>query len=365
MKSKILIVSYEYPPNIQGGSGTHIFNLVQRLYPHFDLEVLTIDRQTSIGNGYPSLPIKVTRIKTFFKRFPFYNIEFIIKAHQYILKHSYDFIHDHTNGIIHENCIHTIHSSYLQEFNCFKTKNPFRLIYGKIGYYLLHGWEILVYKKSRLLICTSRGVKNHLEKYFRTAAEKKIVHYGIDTSLFKPTKQKKKYDLLFVGRFAEIKNIPFLLEVLDHLPKSLTICFCGYGTYENFIRKWSHKTHHTVIIHHDVNYYTLNKYYNQSKLTVLSSYHESFGLSLAESLACETSVICTDTEGVHEFVESGYNGFIVHNRDEFVQKIKLLLSNNSLRREFGKHGRTLIDKKFSWKSQIKKYLNLYSNMVQK
>jgi N-acetyl-alpha-D-glucosaminyl L-malate synthase BshA len=74
---------------------------------------------------------------------------------------------------------------------------------------------------------------------------------------------------------------------------------------------------------------------------VVSSEEESFGLSALEALACGVPVAGYDSGGMKEVVEDGRSGFLVRFGDvpALASRLKTLLADEKLRREFGARGR--------------------------
>ena len=289
-KPKILIVSREWPPNIYGGAGTHVYSFVKGMLPFFKITILTEKGATNIGTDYPRLPVKVVTLKNNFDRYILSQIEFIVRANWFVAKNhkEYAVIHDHSNSIIF-NSIHTVHGTSYLEFMYFKTsKGLLHWMYGKAGLFLLHLWEKLLFKRSQLVMCPSAEMRRALQKHLSVHAI--IIPLGVDHNLFRPLNTIKEYDLAYVGRFASVKNISALLEKLNALPFQLRIVFCGLGDDLQAIKGWAGTTHHKVTIK-SLPYHQMPLLYNASRFTVLLSSFESFSMVTAESLACGTPVI--------------------------------------------------------------------------
>ena len=78
--------------------------------------------------------------------------------------------------------------------------------------------------------------------------------------------------------------------------------------------------------------------YMESSVFVLSSRFEPFGLVLPEAMSCGLPVVAFNCPyGPADIITHGVNGFLIENRDirSFVDKICLLIENESLRQEMG------------------------------
>lgn len=94
----------------------------------------------------------------------------------------------------------------------------------------------------------------------------------------------------------------------------------------------------------------LARVYSASDVVIVPSRVESFGQVAAESLACETPVICFDNSAVAEIVDDQLSGFIAKafSTDDLASKIdKILTIPSEQRRSLGKYGRNKILKNYS------------------
>ena len=104
--------------------------------------------------------------------------------------------------------------------------------------------------------------------------------------------------------------------------------------------------------------------YSRSHLCVLTGAGEGFGLEWAESLACETPVVATRTEGMAELFGHGTGGLLVDGRDpvKVAQGILPLLDDDGLRRRLGRSGREHVRRAFPLQAQADRYLELFSSI---
>ena len=100
---------------------------------------------------------------------------------------------------------------------------------------------------------------------------------------------------------------------------------------------------------------------------VCVSCSESEGLSNAiiEYMACAKPIVCTNVGGNPEIIRNGYNGFLVDMGSilHLTERICAVLSDNQLGKTLGEHGRELYLSEFTSDIMIKKYIELYDNVV--
>jgi len=91
---------------------------------------------------------------------------------------------------------------------------------------------------------------------------------------------------------------------------------------------------------------------------------EGVSNSILESMAFGVPVIATRGGGTAEIVENDINGFIIepHDSQTLVQKIMMLLDNESKRNELGCVAKQIVNNKFSLEKMTQSYLDLFSHI---
>lgn len=147
----------------------------------------------------------------------------------------------------------------------------------------------------------------------------KAIEYSID----------KKYDLIFLGRLTAQKNPKLLLEVFNDLilkRPDISIAVVGAGDQFESFNESIHKNN----LQDNIEMYGFmeNPYpvLNASKIMILPSKWEGYGLVAVESLSLGIPVICSGAGGLKNIVNSSC-GKICKNKDDYVQEIIELLDN--------------------------------------
>jgi glycosyltransferase involved in cell wall biosynthesis len=84
------------------------------------------------------------------------------------------------------------------------------------------------------------------------------------------------------------------------------------------------------------------------------------GFKLIQYLSCGIPAIA-DPIGVNkQIIESGENGFVCADKNEWKEKLSLLIGDASLRAELGANGRKKIIQEYSVQSQAEKFVSLFS-----
>lgn len=98
---------------------------------------------------------------------------------------------------------------------------------------------------------------------------------------------------------------------------------------------------------------------------VQPSLTESFGLVVAEALACGVPVVATDVGGLPEIVQEGVNGFMVEprNPEAIAEKVIWLLDHKEEARQMGERGREICRQKFDINSTVQQYYETYKSLL--
>lgn len=149
--------------------------------------------------------------------------------------------------------------------------------------------------------------------------------------LSKELKENGKFEqiLLFIGRMAKQKNIPFLLkgfkEILKDFPKARLVMI-GDGYYKSVYEKLSNDS---VLWLGAVNYDDLKNYYKAADLFVMSSYYEGFPRVFMEASAAGLPVVTTMVSGVGDGIIDNENGLVSEQGDleGWIKNVKNILSD--------------------------------------
>ena len=107
----------------------------------------------------------------------------------------------------------------------------------------------------------------------------------------------------------------------------------------------------------------LPEVYNAADVTVVPSYHESFGLVAVESLACGTPVVATRAGGLTTIVRHGETGYLVPRCPGFfAERLDTLLRDNALLERMHLAARPSV-RHFSWKSVADQVSSVYQEMI--
>ncbi|MFN2493981.1 MAG: glycosyltransferase family 4 protein [Pyrinomonadaceae bacterium] len=98
---------------------------------------------------------------------------------------------------------------------------------------------------------------------------------------------------------------------------------------------------------------------------VSASHMESFGLAIAEAMACSTAVVATETEGAREIVRSRETGLLVPVGEvgKLAQAIVTLLNEKDERIRIGQAARQAISTQFSLERMLNETEKIYAEVL--
>jgi glycosyltransferase involved in cell wall biosynthesis len=229
----------------------------------------------------------------------------------------------------------------------------------------------LVYNRYAKIICISKQVQNSLIKWLPKIKEKiEIIPNGIPmNSKSNNSPIIKKYDALFVGRLIHQKGINFLLEAVSILQKKykkiIRVAIVGDGPLKKALIKMCEE----LEIKDSVEFLGFQRDVDQimrfSRVLVLPSRWEGFGLVLLEAMKNKLPIIATNVGGIPEIITNGHEGILVpkENPKILANSINGVLENSELRNQFIQNAYKKVQNHYSIEKYAHNMFNLYSKMM--
>jgi glycosyltransferase involved in cell wall biosynthesis len=185
------------------------------------------------------------------------------------------------------------------------------------------------YKNSDTIRSISESTKKVLIEKYNLLARKIYIKHPKAEKIFKKIKKIKKIpkSLLYVGRLDKRKGIDFLIKTMPDVVKEIPgikLFIIGKGKLRKRLEKYVNKKGlgENVKFLGFVPDKELPKWYNRCKLTVIPSIFEGFGITAIESLACGTSVIATNSDGLRDIIKDKKCLFKFGDKRDLFKKIK-------------------------------------------
>jgi glycosyltransferase involved in cell wall biosynthesis len=196
----------------------------------------------------------------------------------------------------------------------------------------------------------------------------RIVHCGIDPSLYGKTSKKHGKELLFVGRLAAVKGVPILIEAYAEILKKhpdarLTLIGDGPERYkvEALIDKF--ELQNKICLTGYLNQKEVAKRLSESDVFILPSFAEGVPVVLMEAMASGIPVVTTQIAGISELVEDGKSGFVTRPGDAEMLSLRILelLRKPKMCEQMGKVGRETVIHEYDSMKEAHWLLELIEN----
>ncbi len=225
--------------------------------------------------------------------------------------------------------------------------------------------------KLSAAIAVSHSTTVALERYFE--ADWQIIPNGIDVDVFTPHAPRPPEirtdvpSILFLGRFDPRNGLDTLIEAFGRVKargRAAQLVVVGDGPLRD-------------------RYYALAKgdpditfvgsvlegrprYYANCSMYACPTTKASFGITLLESMACETPIVCSDILGFRDVVENNREALMVPcgDIDALADAIVRLIDDETLRLRLGKRGREE-SLQYGWSRVTERVLGVYHSVLER
>jgi len=328
---KVLILSWEYPPLIEGGLARHVRKLAEQLVAAEDVEVHVLTRGDDAMAVEDELDgVLVHRVREprrprdlgeFVAWIEHMNADMLAAGVDLGDRHAFDLVHghdwlvavagDHLARRFGCPLVMTIHATEYGRHQGWVDKHPQSYI---------HGTERWVTNRADAVITCSHYMRGHVADIYGLDEERvSVIPNGIDPLDLQPgadgdlLRLREQFAaphervVLLVGRLVYEKGFQLALEALPGIVERLgdvRFLVAGSGTHEPQLREQAEQLglmeHGKFLgwIGDDV----LHALYRISDLCVVPSLYEPFGLVALEAMASGCPCIVADTGGLREIV---------------------------------------------------------------
>ncbi|MCD6471338.1 glycosyltransferase family 4 protein [bacterium] len=247
----------------------------------------------------------------------------------------------------------------------------------------------LLIKYSNKIIVSTFDYLRHsqIKRYFKKYPNKFIeIPFGVDLVKFSPKQKNKnllrKYKIdpdnqiiLFVGgldRAHYFKGVNILLKAIAKLKSAISdfkLLIIGNGNLRPFYEKIAKdlRVGDRVVFVGRIPDQSLPDFYNLANIFILPSTtkSEAFGLVLLEAMACAKPIIVSNLPGPRTLVKKNINGLLVKPGDvgDLMEKLKFLLENKKIAKEWGINSRKLVEEKYNWSVIGQKIEEVYKKVL--
>jgi glycosyltransferase involved in cell wall biosynthesis len=383
---KILHITGEYPPLIQGGLGTYVYELTKVLSKTASIEILLLKGEASKYNQIPTRKARNISIKTrTFNKRDFENLQSsFLELDQVIKKFDLQEFVDNPPDIIHVHDWHgglwgAVLKSILNIPLVFTSHLPSRAGFTYSGHAIplkqkMH-LENLAIRIADKIISPSAFIKDTIHSEYNCENSLiEVIENGINFELYKHEEpafinSSSTLKLISASRLNEQKGIEYLVEIgvllsKKNVPFHITVAGDGDLKTELASQIRDLKLEKNFSILGFLNKEKLVEKYKESNIFISTSIYEPFGLVILEAMASGLPVVSFNIGGIREIIKNAYNGVLVNPGDSksFAKEILKLQQNNVRRKSIVKNGLETA-KKYDWKIISKKITSLYEQLM--
>ncbi|NLK52705.1 MAG: glycosyltransferase family 4 protein [Syntrophomonadaceae bacterium] len=386
---RVIVLSWEYPPENIGGLGRHVWGLTWALARQgFEVHVICPGVEGERSKQYRR-GLYVHRARPYSLTTPGFipqvlqqNVSLLECAASliYTLK-QVDLIHAHdwlvtyvAQALKHAYrlpLVATIHATEYGRNHGLHTEEQ-RFI-GSVEWWLVYeAWRV---------ICCSNFMQDELQRVFQLPVDKiTMISNGINLDEFRVDPRLQPYlkdfrhqyahpeekIVLCVARLVHEKGVQVLLEALPRVlavyPQTKLV-IVGRGPGEGYLKHRAGQLGitHQVYFTGYIDDQTRNQLYQSATVAVFPSLYEPFGIVALEAMAAGVPVVVSDTGGISEIVKHGVDGLkaATGSADSLATQIIEILTNPDLGQRLQAKAYQKVSTRFTWDEVARQTGHLY------
>ncbi len=392
---RVDLVTKEYPPEIYGGAGVHVTELVKALRRDIEVQVRAFGAPRTEGDvtAYP-VPAELRSANASLQ-----TVGTDVEIANDIA--GADLVHTHTwyaNGagrlaqLLH-GIPHVLTAHSLEPLRPWKAEQL-----G--GGYRVSSWlEREAYASADAVIAVSAGMRRDILRSYPFVDPERVavIHNGIDLEQWRPWQDPTvlaahgidpaRPTVIFVGRITRQKGLPYLLAAVRSLPAEVQLVFCAgapdtpeiMAEVQAGVAALRETRSGVVWIEEHLPVAELSAVLTAATVFVCPSVYEPLGIVNLEAMACELPVVATATGGIPEVVEDGVTGRLVPIEQledgtgtpvdpetfiaDLARTLNEVLADPAAARRMGEAGRRRAAEHFSWTAIADATRALYSDLL--
>ena len=392
---RVDLITREYPPEVYGGAGVHVAELVRALRPQLDVVVRAFGQPRDEANTFaylvpPGLTTANPALAT---------LGVDLQIAQDVA--GADLVHSHTwyaNGAGHlASLLHGI--PHVVTAHSLEPLRPWKAEQLGGGYRVSSWIEATAFAGAAKVIAVSEGMRQDILRSYPFLDEEKVavVYNGIDLDRWHPVDDDElvrslgidpdRPAVVFVGRITRQKGLPYLLKAAAKLPKDVQLVLCAgapdtpeiLAEVKAGVAALKKKRSGVVWIDRLLSQYELSAVLTKATTFVCPSVYEPLGIVNLEAMACGAPVVGTATGGIPEVIVDGVTGRLVpidqltdgtgtpRDPEKFVNDLAdtliEVLSDPAAAKRMGEAGRVRAESEFSWARIATQTKDIYDSLA--
>lgn len=249
--------------------------------------------------------------------------------------------------------------------------NILKALFSCFYYSTFQEWPTLM-NSSAIIAVSDKVAKAIQRRPFIDRKKIKIIKYGIDLEIFQGSDEERKNIRKFLN-FSEQDQVVLFLSLLSkqkgadvairafkelsRKEKNVKLIIGGDGDYLQAAKQLAEQLGMAdrVVFPGFIPNDEASGYYNAADIFIFPTLRlESFGIVLAEAMACEKPIIASKIGSIPDVIDDGINGILVRpgDHEELSREIRRLLRDREYSRILAKNARKKALQEFSLKKMV-------------
>lgn len=378
----------EYPPEVYGGAGVHVTELVAQLRRlcEVDVHCMGVPRPTAfahqpdpaLAEANPALSTLSADLRMADAASTPDRPATVVHSHTW-----YTGMAGHLASMLH-GVPHVLTAHSLEPMRPWKAEQL-----G--GGYRVSLWvERTAVLAADAVIAVSSGMRRDVLKVYPDLDPGRVhvVRNGIDSDVWYPAPPDPAESVLaelgvdptrpivaFVGRITRQKGVPHLLAAAHGFAPEVQLVLCAgapdtpeiAAEVRAAVDKLASERSGVFWVRDFLPVHEIREILSASTAFVCPSVYEPLGIVNLEAMACGTAVVASDVGGIPEVVDDGVTGTLVHYDPDdprafeagLAEAVNALVEDPAKRARFGEAGRRRCIEEFSWARIAEQTLDIY------
>ncbi|PRA79286.1 glycogen synthase [Microbacterium sp. MYb66] len=392
---RVEMITKEYPPEVYGGAGVHVAELVAALREHVDVRVRAFGGpRDEVGTFAYRTPSELVDANAALQTLGT-DLEIVSAITEADLVHSHTWYANFAGHLASQ--LHGI--PHVLTAHSLEPLRPWKAEQLGGGYAISSGIEKLAYENAAAVIAVSAGMRADILRSYPQVdpARVRVIHNGIDVERWHPVQDEAflqsigmdpaRPSVVFVGRITRQKGLPYLLQAARLLPPEVQLVLCAgapdtpeiMAEVQEGVRLLQESRDGVVWIERMLPRAELSAILTAATTFVCPSVYEPLGIVNLEAMACGAAVVGTATGGIPEVVADGVTGRLVPieqlqdgtgtpvDPDRYVADLAAVLTEVAMdperARAYGEAGRERARRDFSWAAIAETTRALYAELT--